>query len=91
MNNLDASKIAAKRDRTRTIMAEQRARVEKKPLTFLWRFKREIKQRNRTAVVRGKKGEDDASSPRAVVSFEYKGIHISTRRKKRGEREEARK
>lgn len=34
-------------------------------------------------VVRGKKGEDGASSPRAVVSFECKGIHISTRRKKR--------
>jgi len=65
--------------------------VEKKPLTFLWRFKREIKQRNRTAVVRGKKGEDGASSPRVIVSFEYKRIGISIRRKKRQTKHEKRK
>jgi len=77
-------RIAGDRDgRPRCNAAEQRGSVEKKPLTFLWRFEREIKQRNRTAVARGKKGEDGASSPRVIVGFEYKRIGISIRRKKR--------
>jgi hypothetical protein len=34
-------------------------------------------------LARGKKGEHGASSPRVIVSFEYKRIGISIRRKKR--------
>jgi len=65
LGDLDAFKISAGRNNNSIVMTEQRGSVRKKSLTFLWRFEREIKQRNGSSVIRGKKGEDDASSPLA--------------------------
>lgn len=51
-------------------MTEQRGNAEKEPPCR--GFEREIKQRKPgSSVEGGKKGEDGASSPRTVVSFEY--------------------